>query len=241
MSLTAACDVARSISEALDILRRPGHDMGREFLLNSGVDDLGDISLLSRPGVIWNANAGSIGFELFLPPSDYMSPPRSAGRAHCAYVMIPLVTGNLTCGFCVQMSETDVLSKGFTANPSLRTLYSLGRYVRCEATGESLVLLRPFEGAENSNKKASGLVYTRFDSPGCRFQVHAVTSYGVTMQQICDAYDRGDQAALSRNFTLVQKASHFDVDGCSKCGQVAGRACNCDLIAAVPKSSFDFR
>lgn len=240
MSWSASRDVARSVSEALDILRRPGHEVGRDFMLKGGADDLGDISLLSRPEVIRDANAGSVGFELFLPPTDLMSSLRSAGRAHSTYILIPLVTGNLTSGICVQRWETDVLSKGHAANPSLHSLYSVGRYVRCEATGESLVFFRPVSNAENPKRRAAALVYSRFDSPGYRFQVQAITSFDVTMQRICDAHDRGDQAALSRNFTLIQKASHFAVDGCSKCGRVADRACGCDLPAAVPRSPFDF-
>lgn len=234
VSMAASRDVARSIGEVLSILRRPGHDFGREFLLNTGADLVADVSLLASLDILRNANAVKTGFEFLLPSADDVTPPRSAGKMEVACVLVPLITGNLTCGLCLHMAETPSLAVG-------RTLYSAGRYVRCEATGELLSFLRPFGGVDDPNGTAAALLYSRPDSSSCRFQVLAVTRLGVTMRQVYNDYDRGEQGALCSNFTLVQEGVQTALSGCPQCGRAGRRGCNCDVVATLPKSSFDFR
>lgn len=236
MSLSASRDVARNIGEALEILRRPGHEFGREFLVQTESDIPYEISLLSSDDVLRNGNSMFSEFEFFLPHVDPASPPRGSRRMRSALVYIPLITGKLTCGLCLQMQtqETPVLGMG-------KISYAAGRYVRCEATGECLMFLRAFGGEAGEKGRTGALVYSRRDSPGGRYQMLAITRLGVTMRQICDDYDRGEPSVLSGNFIVLQKGAQLPVNGCSQCGRVANRGCNCDSLATVPNSSFDFR
>lgn len=236
MSLSVSREVARNVGEALEILRRPGHDFGREFFLKTGTDPHRDASLLSSTDVLCNANAATNEFEFILPSADDESPSPGPGKMSVAYVQAPLITGTLTCGLCVlmQTSETSFLGMG-------RIVYFAGRYVRCEATGECLSFVRPFRGGGDTNVRGAVLVYSRRDSPGGHFLMFAVTRLGVAMRQMYDDYERGDQGALYGNFTFLQRGAQIPVDGCSQCGLITARGCNCDLGATMPKTSFDFR
>lgn len=131
MSFRAAREVARNISDAFDFLRRPGHEYGREFLLNTGTDAPGDFALLSNPVVLSNSSNGEVSTEYLLPAADGNSLESSAGRLQVVYTLIPIVTGNLTCGLSVQLIDSPFVTNG-------RKFCSVGRFVRCEATGEML-------------------------------------------------------------------------------------------------------
>lgn len=234
MSLSASRDVARSIGEAFYFLRRSGHEAGREFLLQTGTDLHCDASLLSSPEVLCNANAASVVFELPVAGDEPLA--RYASAMHVAFVQIPLVTGNLTRGLCVQVQTSDRPLFGVGSSA-----YSAGRYVRCEATGECLMFMRPSGDGAVRNGSAAMLVYSRRDSPGGRFHMFAVTRLGVTMRQIYEDYDRGQQTALYRNFTLLHQGTYVPVGGCPECGLSEAEDCSCDVVATVPKSSSDFR
>lgn len=99
----------------------------------------------------------------------------------------------------MQTSEQSFLGIG-------TNLHSAQRYVRCEATRECSMFLKPFRGGEGTNGRASGLVDARRDSSGGRFQMFAITRLGVTMRKICDDYDRGNKPPYP-------ESSHFSRNG----------------------------
>jgi hypothetical protein len=154
MSHLAASEVARNVCQALDMLRRPANGFGRDFLLAAGHDPQGDLVMLSNPVALAHASTAEITRSQAPPQED---PPvanqgsvtdlaenRDAsahqlsvpGVVRVAYTMIPsMYVGALTCGVSIQRIECPI-------SMGSRTTYSMGRFLRDERTGETLIAVR---------------------------------------------------------------------------------------------------
>jgi hypothetical protein len=166
MSHLAASDVARNVCQALDMLRRPGVDFARDFLLAAGHDPQGDLAMLSNPVALAYASTAEI-TRSQTPPHDSVHgvnqgdvadpadesdvpgrPLALPGDVRVVYTMVPSIcVGALTCGVCVKS-----VSRPFTPPCPLRSscqiftrgrvTCAMGRFLRDEATGETLMTVR---------------------------------------------------------------------------------------------------
>jgi hypothetical protein len=277
MSHLAASEVARNVSQALEMLRRPANDFGRDFLLATGHDPQGDLVMLSNPIALAHAStATATGFQV--PPEEAFDVDSqgadggTAGKSNAldrsqgvadpvsvVYTMVPsMCVGVLTCGVAVQRLRCPVVTRG-------RTTYSMGRFLRDESTGETLIVVC-FAGPDVSSPpylprltwfharlqstalasmlapqlESDGLVYFRHVTSTSRFHLVAFMVPGVSVRDVYATFLDGDPAKLSANFCFCGTVIHTREGGCPECKLPASADCSCDLSLTPPRSALDF-
>jgi hypothetical protein len=234
MSTLAAAEVARNVGAALDMLRRPENAFGREFLLAAGSDPQGDLTILANPVALSHATAANIA-----PPANAFSCGVGGGHnlpgpLNVVYTMVPSITvGTLTCGLCIQRVGCPIATAG-------RMKYSAGRFIRCEATGETLIATTALVSGAAAAAEPGALVYLRHDSSTARFHLFATIVPGVPVRAVYADYLRGDPRALAAHFLFAEAVTQVRQTGCPECQRPAEDACNCDLRHVVPRSALDF-
>lgn len=233
MSLSATLESMRCVSDVMEFLQRPGNDFGRDFMLATGTDPLGDLAILSNPVVRSFASSATTTEKAYLGSSQAPDTPALRMLLNRRYTLLPFLSGEFTYGFVVSYVNSSVLDDG-----KARCL--AGRFVLCAATGEYLSITKELLSERDTWKNCGEIVFDRFDSLSSRRRYVIETLPGMTFLQVYKDYERGDLASLARHFLSVEVICEARETVCPACNLPAAKKCACKLVVSRHRASFDY-
>lgn len=217
------------MSDALEFLQRPGNEFGREFVLATGTDPLGDLAILANPVARSFASAAATTEKAHLLTSQ--APLRMLLTR--TYALLPILSGEFTCGFVISFMQSSVLEEG-----KARCL--VGRFVLCAETGEYFSASSELRSEGEKINSCGEIVFDHFHSMTSRRRYVAETFPDVTFLQIFNDYKCGNTISLAKRFLSVEVICETRVTACPACGQHAAKKCACKVTVTRPTSSFDY-